>query len=394
MRVIFAGTPEFARVALERLHASGHTIALVLSQPDRPAGRGMKLQASAVKQFAVEHGIPVAQPRSLRLDGKYPEDAASARQTIADAQADVMVVAAYGLILPQWVLDDMAPTLPAARGSLALQAAASPESTPLLAVPSRAGGSGAAAISPEGAFASRGGPSSLMPPQSKFGCLNIHGSLLPRWRGAAPIHRAIEAGDPETGITIMQMDAGLDTGDMLLVRNLDILPTDTTASLHDRMAALGGDLIVMALDMAAAGRLEPVPQPAVGITYAHKIEKNEAAIDWHQDAASIVRRVRAFNPFPGATATLQGETLKVWGAHVAVDGLADLPGQTPGDILAVAPEGIAVAAINSIVVLTELQRPGGKRLVVADFIRGFKLEVGMRFDRLPSTTPPTAAPDA
>jgi methionyl-tRNA formyltransferase len=334
MRVIFAGTPEFARVALERLHASGHTIALVLSQPDRPAGRGMKLQASAVKQFAVEHGIPVAQPRSLRLDGKYPEDAATARQAIADANADVMVVAAYGLILPQWVLDDMAL-------------------------------------------------------HNKFGCLNIHGSLLPRWRGAAPIHRAIEAGDTETGVTIMQMDAGLDTGDMLLVHSMDILPTDTTATLHDRMAALGGDLIVMALDMAAAGRLEPVPQPAAGVTYAHKIEKHEAAIDWRLDAASIVRRVRAFNPFPGATATLNGEVIKVWDAH-AVDGPT---AHAPGSIVVVAPVGIEVAAMQSIVSLTELQRPGGKRLPVAEFLRGFGVQVGQQFELLTSTAtpPPTSA---
>jgi len=334
MRVIFAGTPEFARVALERLHASGHTIALVLSQPDRPAGRGMKLQASAVKQFAVEHGIPVSQPRSLRLDGKYPEDAATARQAIADANADVMVVAAYGLILPQWVLDDMAL-------------------------------------------------------HNKFGCLNIHGSLLPRWRGAAPIHRAIEAGDTETGVTIMQMDAGLDTGDMLLVHSMDILPTDTTATLHDRMAALGGDLIVMALDMAAAGRLEPVPQPAAGVTYAHKIEKHEAAIDWQLDAASIVRRVRAFNPFPGATATLNGEVVKVWGAH-AVDGPT---AEAPGSIVVVAPVGIEVAAMQSIVSLTELQRPGGKRLPVAEFLRGFGVQVGQQFELLTSTAtpPPTSA---
>ncbi|MES2948967.1 MAG: methionyl-tRNA formyltransferase [Pseudomonadota bacterium] len=388
MRIIFAGTPVFARVALERLHASGHTMALVLSQPDRPAGRGMKLQASAVKQFALEHGIPVAQPRSLRLDGKYPEDAAAARQAIADAQADVMVVAAYGLILPQWVLDDMAPTLPAARGSLALQAAASPESTPLLAVPPRTGGLGAAAISPEGERFTLGRPGgeTLSPtPWIKFGCLNIHGSLLPRWRGAAPIHRAIEAGDVETGVTIMQMDAGLDTGDMLLVNSMDILPADTTASLHDRMAALGGELIVMALDMAAAGRLEPVPQPAAGVTYAHKIEKHEAAIDWRLDAASIVRRVRAFNPFPGATAVLNGEVLKVWEARHTDEATTE----APGTILAVAPEGITVAANNSIAVLTELQRPGGKRLAVADFLRGFDVQVGMRFDLLPLPTDST-----
>ncbi len=319
MNVVFAGTPEFARVALERLHASGHTIRLVLTQPDRPAGRGMKLQASAVKQFALDHALTVAQPRSLRLDGKYPEDAVAARQAIAQADADVMVVAAYGLILPQWVLDDMA----------------------------QAG---------------------------KLGCLNIHGSLLPRWRGAAPIHRAIEAGDAETGVTIMQMDAGLDTGDMLLVHSVPIGEHDTTATLHDRLADLGADLVVQALDRAAAGHLQPQRQPQTGVTYAHKIEKHEAAIDWHLDAPTIARRVRAFNPFPGATTTtLQGEVLKVWAAQPAPAAAAN---PLPGTIVAVGAEGIAVAAMNSVVILTELQRPGGKRLAAADFLRGVPLQVG------------------
>src|SRR4051812_21446543 len=243
MRVVFAGTPEFARVALERLHAAGFTIALVLTQPDRPAGRGMKLQPSPVKQFALESGIPVAQPRSLRLDGKYPEDARDAKDAIDAARADVMVVAAYGLLLPQWVLD--APRL---------------------------------------------------------GCINIHASLLPRWRGAAPIHRAIEAGDAQTGVTIMQMDAGLDTGAMLLMERIAIAPDATTGLLHDILAALGARMIVEALELAACGGLRPVPQPAEGVTYAHKIEKAEAAIAWTQPAAAIERRIRAFDPFPGASA--------------------------------------------------------------------------------------------
>ena len=326
MRLIFAGTPEFARVALERLHASGHTIALVLTQPDRPAGRGMKLHASAVKQFALDHSIPVAQPRSLKLDGRYPEDATSARQAIAQAHADVMVVAAYGLILPQWVMDDMS----------------------------------------DGA---------------KFGCLNIHGSMLPRWRGAAPIHRAIEAGDAQTGVTIMQMDAGLDTGDMLLMHTMPIEASDTTATLHGRMADLGGKLMVLALDQAVAHRLKPIRQPIEGVTYAHKIEKSEAAIDWHLDAQTIARRVRAFNPFPVATMVVHGEVVKVWSAQVLqapTDGSMSEPvgSQVPGTILAVAPAGIAIAAMNSIVVLTELQRPGGKRMAVADFLHGFALQAG------------------
>ena len=333
MRVIFAGTPEFARVALQCLHAAGHTIALVLTQPDRPGGRGMKLQASAVKQFALEHALPLAQPRSLRLDGKYPEDASSARQAIADAHADVMVVAAYGLILPQWVLDDMAVG-------------------------------------------------------QKFGCLNIHGSLLPRWRGAAPIHRAIEAGDTETGVTIMQMDAGLDTGDMLLMQRLPISETDTTAILHDHMADLGGKMIVLALEQAAAGHLKPTPQPTQGVSYAHKIEKNEAAIDWRLDATTIARRVRAFDPFPGATGTLNGEIIKVWGARAGQVSAVPAVEQTLGQIVAAALDGITVVAMNSVVILTELQRPGGKRLAVADFLRGFDVRVGMHFDLSPATTAP------
>lgn len=317
MRIIFAGTPAFASVALARLAAAGHEIVLVLTQPDRPAGRGLKLQASPVKELALQHGWPVAQPRSLRLDGKYPEDAAAAAAALRDARADVMVVAAYGLILPQWVLD-----LPA------------------------------------------------------LGCLNIHASLLPRWRGAAPIHRAIEAGDAETGITIMQMDAGLDTGAMLLRESLAI-GDDNTARLHDRLAELGGQLIVDALRRAQDGTLTATAQPAEGISYAHKVEKHEAKIDWAQPAEAIVRRIRAFDPFPGATSELDGETLKLWAATV-VPGPA---GEVPGTLLAVAPTGLAVAAPDSIVQVTQLQRAGGKRLPVADFLRGFDVKVGQVFGR-------------
>lgn len=341
LRIVFAGTPEFAQLALQHLHAAGHDIVLVLTQPDRPAGRGMKLHQSAVKQFALAQGLPLAQPRSLRLDGKFPEDAAQTRRAIAEANADVMVVAAYGLILPQWVLDDMV----------------TPAQTPLP-------GAGAA---------------------TKLGCLNIHGSLLPRWRGAAPIHRAIEAGDRETGITIMQMDAGLDTGDILLMHSTAIAPTDTTATLHDRMATLGAELIVTALDQAIAGALQPHPQPTQGVTYAHKIEKHEAAINWHLDADRITQRVRAFNPFPGACAQLNGETIKVWAARPAhTTPSAENPCR-PGEIVAVAPVGIEVCAINSVVTLTELQRPGGKRLSAAEFVRGFDVRAGMCFEA-PDTT--------
>ena len=320
MRLIFAGTPEFARVALARLHAAGFEIALVLTQPDRPAGRGMKLQASAVKQWAESQHIPLAQPRSLRLDGKYPDDAAAARDAIAAARADVMVVAAYGLILPQWVLD--APRL---------------------------------------------------------GCLNIHASLLPRWRGAAPIHRAIEAGDLETGVTIMQMDAGLDTGDMLLAEALPISPEDSMGRLHDRLALLGGRLIVEALELAACGGLLPVKQPEAGVSYAHKIDKAEAAVDWAQPAEQIGRRIRAFDPFPGAHTPLGDETIKLW--RYEIESSLRPTDVGCGTILSVDAAGVSVACGQGVLRLTELQRAGGKRLAVADFLRGFELVPGMIFGK-------------
>jgi methionyl-tRNA formyltransferase len=211
-------------------------------------------------------------------------------------------------------------------------------------------------------------------PTRKLGCINIHGSLLPRWRGAAPIHRAVEAGDTHTGVTIMQMDAGLDTGDMLLVQSLPIERNDNTATLHDKVAALGANMVVDVL--ARANLLNPTKQPEVGVTYAHKIEKHEAAIDWTQPAHAIVQRVRAFNPFPGATVTLNGETIKIWAAE-----LGDTCSYTSfGSIVGLAPAGIAVAAMNSIVILTQLQRAGGKRLDANDFLRGFEVQVGMQFE--------------
>ena len=319
-KVIFAGTPDFAAVALCAIAEAGFDIPLVLTQPDRPAGRGMQLQPSPVKQWALAHGLApgqICQPRSLRLDGKYPEDAALARQAIEAARADVMVVAAYGLILPAWALQ--------------------------------------------------------MP---RLGCLNIHASLLPRWRGAAPIHRAIEAGDAQTGVTIMQMDEGLDTGDMLLAEPLPIAASDTTATLHDKLAALGGRLIVEALEIAACGGLRPSPQPAEGVSYAHKVEKAEARIDWTQPAECIARRIRAFNPFPGAHTQLAGEPLKLWQASVS-----DRPceGAACGQVLALDESGLHIACGQGALLASELQRPGGKRLPALALARGLPaLQAGAR----------------
>jgi len=319
MRIVFAGTPEFAAVALQALLDAGHSVPLVLTQPDRPAGRGLKLQPSPVKALALQQGIPVAQPRSLRLDGKYPDDAHAAQAALQAAAADVMVVAAYGLILPQWVLD--------------------------------------------------------MPPR---GCLNIHASLLPRWRGAAPIHRAVEAGDAVTGITLMQMDAGLDTGDMLLAVQETIRPDDTTASLHDRLATLGGQLVVEGLAVAALTR---TPQPDQGVTYAHKIEKAESTIDWTQPAGVIERRVRAFDPFPGASFSLDGETIKLWRARLR----PELSGP-PGQVLAAADGRLTVACGEGALDLLQLQRPGGRRSDAAALLQARPGLAGRRLDGVPPRT--------
>jgi methionyl-tRNA formyltransferase len=313
MKIIFAGTPEFAAVALKTLHDAGFDIPLVLTQPDRPAGRGMQLQASAVKQYALARHIPVAQPVSLRLDGKYPEVASDAHALLRRTPHDVMVVAAYGLILPRSVLD--------------------------------------------------------IPPQ---GCINIHASLLPRWRGAAPIHRAIEAGDAETGVTIMQMEEGLDTGPMLALERLPILADDTTGSLHDKLATLGGKMIVDTLRRLERGPLPATQQPEAGVCYASKITKEEAALDFAQPADVIVRKIRAFNPFPGAFARFGDVSVKIWKAEA----LRGANGFSPGHVIAASADGVTVACADGAVRLVELQKPGGKRLAAAEFLKGFRIEGG------------------
>lgn len=310
MKLVFAGTPEFAAVALRALHEAGFEIPLVLTQPDRPAGRGMQLQASAVKQYALAHGMEVAQPLSLRTDAKDPQRAQEARdahERLLGLDYDVMVVAAYGLILPRSTLD----------------------------------------IKP---------------------CINIHGSLLPRWRGAAPIHRAIEAGDVETGVTIMGMEEGLDTGPMMLMERVAIEDRDTTGSLHDKLALLGGRMIVEALRKMGAGELTAVPQPEEGVTYAAKISKEEAKLDFTLPAELLWRRVRAFNPFPGAHGLVDGVTVKVWNAEL-VSGSG-----TPGQVLAADAQGILVACGTGALRMTELQKPGGKRLAASEFLKSFALD--------------------
>lgn len=305
MRLVFAGTPVFAQNALAALHANGHDIALVLTQPDRPAGRGMQLQASAVKQYALQHGMALCQPTSLRLDGKYPDEAAAAQAAIAHAQAEAMVVVAYGLILPSWAL----------------------HSVPL-------------------------------------GCLNIHASLLPRWRGAAPIQRAIETGDSQSGVCIMQMEEGLDTGPVLWRQALAIAPDETSARLHDKLAALGAQGIVQTL--AQLPQLSAVTQPAEGVTYAAKIDKQEALIDWSLPATVLARRIRAFDPFPGTHTLWQGQALKVWSA-IALPQDSD---QIAGTVLHASEQGLDVACGEGVLRLLQLQKPGGKRLAFAELMRG------------------------
>lgn len=303
MRLVFAGTPPFAAHALRALHAAGHDITLVLTQPDRPAGRGLKTRPSAVAELAVSLGLPLAKPATLKSgEGRAPIEAAA---------PDVMVVAAYGLILPQ----------------------------PVLTIPPR-------------------------------GCLNIHASLLPRWRGAAPIQRAILAGDPETGVAIMAMEAGLDTGPVLLEHRVPILETDTAGSLTEKLAVLGATAIVEALERL--NRLAPRAQEGAGATYATKIEKAEAPLDWDRDAADLHRQVRAFNPFPGAETILEGEVLKVWEAsRVEASG-------PPGTVIGLDEGRPVVACGRGALALTIIQRPGSRRMAAADFIRGHPMPPGTR----------------
>ncbi|WP_370262621.1 methionyl-tRNA formyltransferase [Limnobacter sp.] len=299
LQVGFAGTPEFARVALQALLDAGYPVPLVLTQPDRPAGRGMKLTASPVKQLALEHGVPVLQPVSLRK-GEEAEQVLHQLSTVANGQPlDVLVVAAYGLILPQAVLD--APRL---------------------------------------------------------GCLNIHGSLLPRWRGAAPIQRAIEAGDPQTGVCIMQMEAGLDTGPVRLQRALPIGVDDTAATLHDKLAALGASALLEALAQLEAGGLPLDPQPETGVTYAEKIAKAEGQIDWASSAALLQRKLRAFDPFPGASTQWQGQLIKCFNPTLLQ---ADLCLGQPGEVLGVSEQGVDVQCGQGVLRLGTLQRAGAKR---------------------------------
>ncbi len=305
MKVIFAGTPDFAAAALKAIDAAGFEIPLVLTQPDRPKGRGMQLAPSPVKQAALELGLRVAQPEKLRNN-------AEALQMLKEVEADVMVVAAYGLILPQDVLD-----------------------TP------------------------------------KHGCLNIHASLLPRWRGAAPIQRAIEAGDAETGVCIMQMDIGLDTGDVVSEHRYTIQPTDTANEVHNALMSLGAEAIVADLQqLKAEGRLKSVKQPEEGVTYAQKLSKEEARITWNESAAVIERKIRAFNPVPAAWVEYQGKPMKIWQAEaVAQQGRA-------GEVLSCSADGLVVACGENALKITELQPSGSKRMPIAAFAAGHKIEVG------------------
>jgi len=306
MRLIYAGTPEFAVAPLEALLAAGHDVVLVLTQPDRPAGRGQQPAFSAVKQAALRYGLPLYQPATLKQSADYAP--------LREAEADAMVVTAYGLILPQAVLD-----------------------------------------------------------LTRFGAFNVHASLLPRWRGAAPIQRAILAGDGESGVCIMRMEAGLDTGPVLLREAVSIDAQETAGSLHDKLRDLGARLIVPALQGYAEGRLQAVAQSEEGLSYAAKIDKAEARIDWREPALAIERRIRAFNPVPGASARIGELELKLWRA---LPGGQDGP---PGTLLAVEDKGLHVACGSGSLWLTELQRPGAKRLAAKVFLRGVKLEPGQRF---------------
>jgi len=310
MKIVFAGTPEFAAQAMRSIYDAGHEIVLALTQPDRRAGRGMHLQASPVKEFALQNNIPVLQPETLRrtsIDPQKRAQALAAYDQLSTIEFEAMVVVAYGLILPQEILD-------------------------------------------------------ITEKSSRFGSFNIHASLLPRWRGAAPIQRAIESGDLKTGVCIMQMDAGLDTGDTVLVADLVIAPDETSASLHDRLALLGSKLIVEVLGSLQQGKeMQRLPQAAEGITYAEKILKSEAEIDWTLSAKEIDRRIRAFNPFPGASSNLNSLAMKFWNSKIT-DAKDVSAANTAGDVLGFSNDGVYIQCGEGVLEVLEMQKPGGKKI--------------------------------
>ena len=322
MKIVFAGTPEFAAQAMRAIHAAGHEIVLALTQPDRRAGRGMHLQASPVKSFAIEKNIPVLQPVILKrdaLDDQKRLEAEETYQHLCTTEFDAMVVVAYGLILPQDILD-------------------------------------------------------LAEREGRYGCFNIHASLLPRWRGAAPIQRAIESGDVDTGVSIMQMDAGLDTGDTVLVEAIRIAADETSASLHNRLANLGADLIVATLNILERdGGVTRTPQPADGITYAQKILKAEANIDWQLSAKEIDCKIRAFNPFPGVIGSMAGEHVKLWNSRIPALGETQAAGQV-GDIIGLSILGAYVQCGQGVIEVLEMQKPGGKRLAASALLKTLGIE--------------------
>lgn len=325
LKIVFAGTPEFAAIILEAIQESEHQVTCVLTQPDRPSGRGLKVMPSAVKLKALHMGVPILQPYSLKLDGKYPEEANAVKSQLENLSFDVMVVAAYGLILPKWLLD-------------------------------------------------------LVESRNPMGCINVHASLLPRWRGAAPIHRAIWAGDEQTGTCIMKMSLGLDTGPIIYQETMTIQSLDTTVTLHDRLAAQGARLLKEVLNRIASGEIISLnEQSLTGVTYAEKIKKEEAKIDWSQDALMIDRQIRALNPSPGATTTLDGEMFKIWLSENVSNQWSKNVECVPGEIIEISDLGICVAGKNGVIRLLEIQKAGSKRVSATQFYKGNQIKLGQVF---------------
>jgi methionyl-tRNA formyltransferase len=325
LKIIFAGTPEFAAIILDALKNSNHQVIAVMTQPDRASGRGLKVLPSLVKQKALLMSIPILQPTSLKLDGVFANEAINAQKQIESLDFDVMIVAAYGLILPKWLL-------------------------------------------------------SLAETKNTLGCINVHASLLPRWRGAAPIHRAIWAGDEQTGTCIMKMAQGLDTGPIIAQETMQIQSLDTSGTLHDRLASQGARVLIEVLDkLANQEKFVLIEQDQAGVSYAEKIKKEEARIEWNQEANYIDRQIRALNPSPGAFTTLNQEIIKIWLSENISHRWENLQISQPGEILEVDEFGISVAGKHGVLRLLEVQRAGSKRISASQFIKNMQLKPGQVF---------------